>query len=88
MFSTVIVTKLLRKEEMRKQGCCFGTVLKSHRGISLKSQIMALEFSKTLVFLFFLFFFFAAVAQASNSGFGCLIVEISRSHTIRHTHTR
>ena len=26
--------------------------------------------------------------QQPNLGLGCLIVEVSRSHTIRHTHTR
>jgi len=28
------------------------------------------------------------VAQRPNLGLGHLIVEVSRSHTIRHTHTR
>ena len=72
MYSSVIVTKLLRKEETREQGCCVGTVLKSRRGTSLTSQIMALEFFKTLSS-----YSSSAVAQASNSGLGCLNVEIS-----------
>ena len=31
--------------------------------------------------------FFFSVSQQPNSGLGCLNVEVSRSHTIRHTHT-
>jgi hypothetical protein len=37
---------------------------------------------------FYYFLFFLCVAQHPKSGLGRFILEVTRSHTIRHTHTR